>query len=822
MTKKSPVHTHLQQKGQIESIVWFRNPANNFRESIPLGNGRLGAMIFGGVAEERIVLNESSLWSGAPFNDNIPEAYQILPEVQRLLLESKNDIADKLMMEYFICAGLGSAEGRGARVPFGCYQVLGNLHLSFHQNIINDTNLTAAPPLRREPYYRELNLSNAVMHMEYDWNGIRFHRDAFASAPGEAIILRLTADRPCSIFLRIRLDRPESFQITSVGTNELLMIGQLENGIDGKGVKYACRIHAANKGGEVRTFDNTLQSAGCDEVLLFITAATNAQTFGGRNLLDELAATETDLNSIIDRSWESLLEEHKSYYSPLYNRVVLNLGPTNSRLSALPTPERLFYMRSGSTDLGLETLYFNFGRYLLISSSRPGGLPANLQGIWAEEIQTPWNGDWHLDAQQMNYWPVEVCNLSDLHLPYLQLVASLQEPGSRTAQAYYGDRGWVAHIITNPWGFTAPLETTTWGYTALGSGWLCQHLWEHYLFTMDLNYLQWAYPIMKSAAQFYLDWLIEEPKYGWLVTAPSSSPENRFNLPNGTQTTVCIGSTYDIQIIRSLFFACRDASRMLGIDEVFSLKLDSALQRLPPTRIGVDGRVMEWIEDYPEVYPYHRHTSHLWGLFPGDEITPEDTPELARAARKTLDKRGYVTAGWAMSFRLCQRARLGDGDEAWEILHQQLCGSTFPNLFNRCYHTLETAEPTEDPDLFDFTHPFQIDGNLGTTAGIVEMLLQSHRGILRLLPALPNAWRHGHVRGLLARGGFVVDITWEDLQIIEAHICSCHGNPCRIKTCTPILVTCRGEPVNLVFSQNLVEFSTLAGEEYLVQPINLT
>ena len=735
--------------------LWYEKPANQWEETLPLGNGRIGAMPDGAVGQETIVLNDISLWSGAPQDADDPDAIKHLPRIRQLLMEGKNHQAEALMYETFVSKGAGSGYGQGANVPYGSYQVLGHLRLNYDL------------PKNAEHYSRELNLENAVARTTFDLDGVTYQREYLTSFPDDVIAIELSASEPGRISFTLDMDRPERFE-TTIQDRELIMRGQLNDGSGGPGMRYAARVKVLPRGGILSTEDNSLKLSKANSALILISVGTDYKNTEFETHLEKL------LEKASKKSYSSIRKDHIDRYQGLFKRVAVDFG-SNPQAEALTTPQRLDAFAEIQDDPGLAELYFQYGRYLAISSTRPGGLPPNLQGLWGNEVQLPWNGDYHLNINfQMNHWPVHVTNLAPLHQPYHELIASLVEPGEKTAKTYYDGDGWVAHVITNIWGYTSPGEHPSWGSTNSGSGWVAQMLWRHYAFTGDKEYLKEIYPIIKGAAEFYNSTFLHLPDKDWLVTAPSNSPENAFYLPSGERVNVTMAPTIDNQIIRTLFKNVIAASQILEIDSKYRRELQERVQKLPPNRIGSDGRLLEWIEEYKEAEPHHRHVSHLWGLYPGTEISPINTPDLAEAARKTLEARGDGGTGWSLAWKINFWARLGDGDRAFKLLANLLKpvmgssvnmstgGGTYPNLF--CAHP-----------------PFQIDGNFGGTAGIAEMLIQSHEGFVNFLPALPSAWQTGSFSGLRVRGGGQADISWKEGRITEASLTADSAQTFKIK-----------------------------------------
>jgi alpha-L-fucosidase 2 len=758
--------------------LWYRHPASAWTEAMVIGNGRLGGMVYGGVRRERVMLNEDTLWSGEP-SDTLPrEAIKYLPEVRRLLLagrnrEAHNLVAAKMLGPYF-----------------QSYLPLGELTVDLD------------PVEEAQDYRRELDLSTGVAQVSYRVGDATFTRQVFASHPAQAIIVRLTCDRPGRIRCSASLSSPLHYRAQAEGA-EVVMTGrcpkfldaytgrpiEYDDRPDGKGMRFQTRLRVAAEGGTVRAGMNSVHVAGADSVTLVLVAATSYNGFDkspGAQGKDPDAACKSYLKALEGQPYAKLLADHVADFRSLLDRVRLDLG--RSPNASLPTDERLRAFASGK-DAGLAALYFHFGRYLLISGSRPGTQPLNLQGIWNDRLIPPWASNWTLNCNaQINYWPVEVANLAECHLPLVDLTRELSVDGARVAREMYGARGWMAHHNADLWRAATPVAgDPVWSIFQVGGAWLCQHLWEHYAFSGDTEYLRSVWPTLKGAAQYFLDSMLEEPKHGWLVTAPATNFENYFRKPDGETAAVCMGPTADMQIVRELFANCVKASRILGVDDGFRAQVEKALPRLAPMQISPrTGELQEWLDDWTHASPGNGQMLSLWGLICGTQITPDRTPELAKAIRKSLDDRkpwNTWVGSWTGAFASNAFARLGDGDMALMVLEKHLGRVVNPNLSAN----------------FEGMAEWEIDGNMGQTAAIAEMLLQSHTGEIHLLPALPEAWRSGSVRGLRARGGFEVDISWKDGRLVEATLRSLRGNPCKVR-----------------YENSVADFTLRAGESIVV------
>ena len=781
------------------TLLWYTNPASKWEEALPVGNGRLGAMVFGKTGEERIQLNEDTYWSGGPYSTVVAGGNKALPEIQELIFRNEIVKAHKLFGRTMM----------GYPVEQQKYQALANLHLFFPEgeDILN--------------YKRWLDLETGIAGVEYTTGGITYHREVYSSGPDQVIVIRLTADKPgsvtCTASLRgVRNSQMSNyatdyFRMDGYGPDGLVLTGKSADylGVEGK-IRYEARLKALPEGGKMKLSDTDLIIENADAITFYFAAATNFVSYSDLSA-DQHERVEAYLKGIASKSYDEILKSSMRDYKQLFNRVTLNLIKTEN--SFLPTDIRMKKIEE-SSDPALAGLCYQFGRYLMISSSRPGTQPANLQGIWNQEMNPSWDSKYTTNINtEMNYWPVETGNLSECAEPLISMVKELTDQGSQVAREHYGCGGWVFHQNTDIWRVAAPMDGPAWGAFTVGGAWLTTHLWEHYLFTMDKNYLKEIYPVLKGSVEFFMDFLIPDPTGKWLVTNPSTSPENPprgdgyryfFDEVTGMYyfTTLCYGSSIDMQILKDLFGYYRKAASILGMDREFSGRVEAAANRLVPPRIGKEGTLQEWTEDLEQLEKEHRHFSHMYGLYPGNVLSARRTPELIDGCKAVLEQRGDGGTGFSRAWKMALWARLYDGNRANKIFKGYIKEQVYPQLFAKCYT------------------PLQVDGSFGVTAGITEMLIQSHEGGIDLLPALPDEWSEGSFKGVCARGAFEVSMTWKDRRIQKVLIVSKAGSLCTVYSKEPLIVTSGGKRIKTkIISGGAIQFDTEINGSYNLEAV---
>ena len=795
---QAPQPTTEQASLDPATVLWYNQPASKWEEALPVGNGRLGAMVYGKYGEEIIQFNEDTYYTGGPYNSVVKGGYKHLPKIQQLIFNGEPIKAHKLFGRTMM----------GYPVEQMKYQSMANLHLFFGNDSV-------------ENYRRSLDLKTGIVKDTYTVNNVNYTKEVFASAIDQTIAIRITADKPGSISFDAELRgvrnsahsnyATDYFQMDGIGNGQLRLTGKSADylGIEGK-LKYEAQIKAYPDGGSMEMDDTILSIKNADAVTLYFVAATNFVNYKDVSA-DQKARVAEMLTKLDQNTYNKIKEDALTDYKGFFDTVSLTLPTTPSSL--LPTDERLTNAQN-NPDPQLASLCYNFGRYLLISSSRPGTQPANLQGIWNNDMNPAWDSKYTTNINiQMNYWAVESGNLSELSEPLTTMIKELTDQGSQVAKEHYGASGWVFHQNTDLWRVAAPMDGPTWGTFTVGGAWLTTHMWEHYLFTQDQEYLKEIYPVMKGSVEFFMDFLVQYPGKDWLVTNPSNSPENP---PEGKGykyfydevtgmyyfTTIAAGSTIDMQVLKDLFSYYGSASEILNKDVDFAKKVLEARKRLVPSQIGKDGTLQEWTEDYGQMEKNHRHASHLYGLYPGKVISVNKTPELIEPVKKVLELRGDGASGWSRAWKTNLWARLGDGDRANKVFKGYLKEQCFPSLFAIC------------------ARQFQVDGSLGVAAGITEMLLQSHEGYIDLLPALPSEWADGHFDGVCARGGFELDFSWKNKALTSLEILSKAGLPCNLKTDKKIKVFSDGQQIQVKKLKNgIVEFKTTKGKTYTVAGI---